>query len=234
MKHILLAVFAIVLIGCVEEKKSELSQDTTVVNSKYHPVEVVDVIPGGGYIYIKALENNDTIWLATTPAKLVVGETYYYTEVMEMVNFKSKELDRTFDKIYFLDRLLNEARDPLPGETHAQTPAAKGEKLELEAEEGVTTIGELFKNRTTLAGQQVTVKGKVTKVNNGIMDRNWVHLQDGTSDGDDFDLTITTNETVQLGAIVKFTGTVAVDKDFTQGYKYKLLLEEATFPDVEM
>jgi hypothetical protein len=234
MKYFLLAFIAVISLSCVEEKKSDLAQETEVVDSKYHPIEVTEVIPGGGYIYIKALENNDTIWLATKPAKITVGKTYYYTEVMEMANFPSKELDRTFDKIYFLDQLLDEAREPLPGETHTQASAGQNEEIQFEAEEGITSIGELYKNRQSLAGQTVTVRGKVTKVNNDIMDRNWVHIQDGTKDGEDFDLTITTKAKVELGTMVVFTGTVAVDKDFTLGYKYKLLVENAEVPDVEM
>jgi len=235
MKNLLMAILALVIVGCVEEKKSELATETTsVIDGKYHTVEVIEVIPGGGYVYVKALENNDTIWMAMNPAQLTVGKTYYYTEVMAMPNFTSKELDRTFDKIYFLDALLDEARDPLPGEAHTQASAGQNTEIEITAEDGITSIGELFKNREGLAGQQVTVKGQVTKVNNGIMDRNWVHIQDGTRDGEDFDLTITTKEMVQVGDVVKFTGTVAIDKDFTLGYKYKLLVEDAVLPDVEM
>jgi hypothetical protein len=235
MKHFLLAILALTLVGCVEEKKSDLAvEETTVVDGKYHPVKALEVIPGGGYVYVKALENNDTIWMAMSPAKITVGETYYYTEVMEMTNFASKELDRTFDKIYFLDRLLNDAREPLPGETHTQSALGQNSNIQFEAEEGIITIADLYKNRTDLAGQKVTVRGQVTKVNNDIMDRNWVHIQDGTSDGQDFDLTITTKAKVELGAIVKFSGTVSVDKDFTLGYKYKLLVEDAVLPDVQM
>jgi hypothetical protein len=69
------------------------------------------------------------------------------------------------------------------------------------------------------------------KVNNGIMGRNWIHLQDGTgvaADGTN-DLTLTSDATVTVGDVVTATGTVAVDKDFTAGYKYAVLIEGATF-----
>ena len=234
MKQIFAAILAIALVGCVEEKKSDLAATENEIDSKYHAVKVVDVIPGGGYLYIQALEKGDTVWLATSPSKITIGNTYYYTEVMEMANFPSKELDRTFDKIYFLDKLLDEARDPLPGESHTQTVEGPKDMIQVEAEEGITSIAELFKNRESLAGKMVTVKGQVTKVNNDIMDRNWIHMQDGTKEGDDFDLTLTTLAIVQVGDVVKFSGTVAVDKDFTLGYKYKLLVEDAILPDVEM
>ena len=233
MKQFLLAVLALSIVGCVEEKKSDLSVETSVIDDKYHPVEVVEVIPGGSYIYLRALQENDTIWMATRPKDITVGKTYYYTEAMEMANFTSKELEMTFDNIYFLDDLLDEARDPLPGETHTQATQGQSDDIQFEAEEGITTVGELYKNRDSLAGKQVTVRGEVTKVNNDIMNRNWVHIQDGTKDGEDFDLTITTDAIVKVGDVVKFTGTVAVDKDFTLGYKYKLLVENA-LPVVKM
>ena len=59
------------------------------------------------------------------------------------------------------------------------------------------------------------------------MNKNWVHIQDGTGGENTFDLTITTLDEVKLGAIVKFEGTVVINKDFGHGYKYDLLLEDA-------
>ena len=59
------------------------------------------------------------------------------------------------------------------------------------------------------------------------MNRNWVHLQDGTGGEATFDLTITTMDQIEVGSLATFEGIVAVDKDFGHGYKYDLLLENA-------
>jgi hypothetical protein len=59
------------------------------------------------------------------------------------------------------------------------------------------------------------------------MGRNWIHIQDGTKSGDDFDLTVTTKETILNQAVVTFEGVVALDKDFTAGYVYPLIVEDA-------
>jgi hypothetical protein len=71
------------------------------------------------------------------------------------------------------------------------------------------------------------MKGQVVKVNDEIMDKNWVHIQDGTADGDHFDLTITTLEKVAVGEVATFEGTIALDKDFGYGYAYELIMEDA-------
>ena len=59
------------------------------------------------------------------------------------------------------------------------------------------------------------------------MDRNWLHLQDGTRHGEDFDLTVTTTESAQPDEIITVRGKIALNKDFGYGYSYKILLEEA-------
>ena len=42
------------------------------------------------------------------------------------------------------------------------------------------TVAALYQEKSALAGKEVRVQGKVVKVNNGIMDRNFLHVQDGT------------------------------------------------------
>jgi len=54
-----------------------------------------------------------------------------------------------------------------------------------------------------------------------------VHIQDGTKEGDHFDLTVTTQVYVNAGDIVTFEGVVALDKDFGAGYFYDVIMEEA-------
>ncbi len=57
------------------------------------------------------------------------------------------------------------------------------------------------------------------------MNRNWIHLQDGTADKND--LTVTTAENISLGGIVTVEGTIALNKDFGAGYRYDLIMEGA-------
>jgi hypothetical protein len=59
------------------------------------------------------------------------------------------------------------------------------------------------------------------------MNRNWIHMQDGTQDGTDYDLVVTTTDTVAVGTMVTIEGTVALDQDFGFGYTYELLVQDA-------
>jgi hypothetical protein len=52
------------------------------------------------------------------------------------------------------------------------------------------------------------MKGQVTKINEGVMDKNWVHIQDGTNEAGNFDLTITTQDSVKMDEVVTFEGTI--------------------------
>jgi hypothetical protein len=116
-----------------------------------------------------------------------------------------------------------------PVSSHAPTQgAAVTEKIA--PPPGGLSIADVWARRTTLAGKVVLLRGKVVKVNNAIMDRNWVHLQDGSGAPKDgtHDLTVTTTDVVTVGDIVTVSGTLAIDKDFTEGYTYAAIVENAT------
>jgi hypothetical protein len=93
---------------------------------------------------------------------------------------------------------------------------------------GGVSIAELYKNRNNYASKKVRVKGKVVKVNNEVMGKNWVHIQDGTNDSGNFDLTVTTLEFAKVDDVVEFEGTIILNKDFGSGYFYELLMEGGT------
>ena len=95
--------------------------------------------------------------------------------------------------------------------------------------EGGKTIPEIFDEKAALAGSKVTVRGKVVKVNAGIMGKNWVHVRDGSGANGDNDLTVTTTSPSlpDVGDTVLVTGTVALDKDFGMGYQYAVIVEDA-------
>jgi hypothetical protein len=114
----------------------------------------------------------------------------------------------------------------------ADHPVAKpGEEVDLSGiakAEGGKTVAEVFAEKASLAGKPVTVRGKVVKVNGGIMGKNWLHVRDGSGAEGTNDLTVTTSgELPELGTIVVVTGPVTLDKDFGMGYQYAVILEDA-------
>ena len=78
-----------------------------------------------------------------------------------------------------------------------------------------------------LNGKQVRISGKVVKVNNGIMKRNFLHIQDGSGKKGSDDVTVTSKQTAKVGDSVVITGTVVVNKDFGFGYNYPVLVENS-------
>ena len=89
------------------------------------------------------------------------------------------------------------------------------------------TVEALNLEGSKLGGQQVQVSGKVVKVNNGIMKRNFLHIQDGSGQQGSNDITITSNQTASVGDEVTVVGTVAVNRDFGFGYAYPILVEDS-------
>ena len=61
---------------------------------------VAETIEAGSYTYLR-LEEPD-MWIATAPMAVSVGDQGKFSGGMEMRDFHSKALDRTFDSIFFM------------------------------------------------------------------------------------------------------------------------------------
>jgi hypothetical protein len=95
------------------------------------------------------------------------------------------------------------------------------------ASESMTVDG-LHTKRTELADKQISITGTVIKVNNGIMRRNFIHVQDGTGSGDTDRVIFTSKQTAKVGDKIMATGTVKLNVDFGMGYFYPTLVEQST------
>lgn len=117
------------------------------------------------------------------------------------------------------------------GSGDAKAPAAS-ERIKVEKAKGADayTVSETYEKAEKLDKTTVVVRGKVVKVSKGIMGKNWVHLRDGSGDpgkGTN-NLVVTTQDDPNIGDVVTAKGTVYKDKDFGAGYKYRVIVEEAT------
>ena len=226
-----LIVVALVLRLTKKVETPEKDLPVTAVTS-LHNVKVEEVIQTSSYTYMRVKENQVDYWIATVKQDMAVGSKYSYGDALEMVNFTSKELDRTFDRIYFISE--NSGQEASPQSSMAAPTPMVRPKAELKTDiviqpsEGGVSIAELFKNRNKYANKKVRVRGKVVKVNNEVMDKNWVHLQDGTIDSGNFDLTVTTLELAKVDDVIEFEGTIILNKDFGAGYVYDLIMEGGT------
>jgi len=206
-------------------------QSTEQLQPGVHKGLVKEVLQTTNYTYLLVTENKIETWLALPKMEANKGETYYYTEGMEMTNFESKELGRTFEKVYFIQSVSatpgNNAADPLAYPHSSRTTKVEKQEVSIQPAAGGVTIAELFANKESYAGKKVRIKGEVTKFNAAIMKKNWVHLQDGTEHEGKFDLTATTDIELPVGEVVTLEGVIAINQDFGYGYAYEILLENA-------
>lgn len=227
MRKILISLIVISIISACSDKEEQNPKTNTkpADNLNAHEVMVNEVINVKDYTYLNVSENGKEYWIAIAKADVSEGEVLIFKRSMEMKNFHSEELDRTFESILFVDQI-----DKKLGSGILNTPQKPViEKLEIKVDpaKNGTTIAQLYNNLNSYSGKVVRIKGVVTKINNGIMKRNWIHIQDGTSSGENFDLTITTNENLSSGQEVIFEGKISLNKDFGYGYSYKVLMEDA-------
>ena len=82
--------------------------------------------------------------------------------------------------------------------------------------------------KDSLKGKKVNVRGKVVKFASQIMEKNWIHIRDGTGKEGSNDLTATSAETVNVGDVVLVSGEIAYNKDFGAGYVYPVIIEDAS------
>ncbi|MBF0278762.1 MAG: DNA-binding protein [SAR324 cluster bacterium] len=226
-------------------------------SSKLNQMVVNSISPAGRYIYIEGSLNGEQTWVATNQMDLKRGDTVSFSDGQLMTNFFSKTLNRTFDKIIFTDsvRVVKEAKStqtiasgkqtspdiPQSSSDYSAGPKPdnphKNEKIPTQQElsnisvpkvEGGYTVEELYMKKKELNQQPVKVRGKVVKYMAGIMGKNWIHLQDGTGSQGTHDITITTLEQAQVGETIVGTGNLIMDKDFGQGYRYSLIIEDAS------
>ena len=117
-----------------------------------------------------------------------------------------------------------------PGSRGTVSPDVKV-KVKKATGKNAYTIAELYKNKAKLNKKKIVVRGKVVKVSSGIMNKNWIHLRDGSGGHatGDFNLVVTSKSIPAEGEVVLVNGTLYKGKDFGGGYKYDVIIEEAEF-----
>ena len=202
--------------------------------------KVLETMNSGGYTYVKVDVSGKEVWAAGPQTMVEVGDQVRFSGGAPMKDYHSKTLNRTFDTVYFVQKIAvgkvagapAGAAQPSGGVGGAtqSTGAPTMDKVDvgkIEKAKGGKTVAEVFGQKAELAGKMVTVRGRVVKFTGPVMGRNWLHLQDGTGTAGSNDLTVTTADTSVAGSIVTIRGTVVVNKDFGAGYKYAVLIEGA-------
>ena len=191
-----------------------------------HKIEAIEVLQTTNYTYVLGREDGEEQWVAAPKMEATVGEFYYYQGEMEMRDFKSTELDKTFESILFLGGLTSANQlDQAKEEANAPPAAPEQDNNEpIEPVKGGISLTELLSNKAKYEGQEVLIRGKVVKYSANVMGSNWLHVQDNVGDND---LTVTTSMSTSIGEIVILMGKITLDKDLGSGYFYEIIMEEA-------
>ena len=201
--------------------------------------EVLEAINAGSYTYLRLQTKDGEVWAATMLANFTKGMKVQLHDPSLMTNFQSKALGRTFDEIVFASAVSTETGglvNPAAkmAETHqgaaasaASVPVAKVPKA------GGTsgrTVAEVYAQRAQLKDKTVAVQGTVVKYSANILDRNWIHLRDGSgaATSGSNDLLVTTTQKVKVGDVVVASGVVKTDANYGSGYAYPVVIENAT------
>jgi hypothetical protein len=183
---------------------------------------VVATMNAGIYTYLEVETGGGRYWAAAPKLNLAVGDQVDVAPGSEMKDFFSPTLNRQFDTIVFtgsvkvIGRGAPSAKSPSPGAKPAAGPGP------------VRTVEQVYADKDSLKGKEIKVSGKVVKFNGGILGKNFLHIQDGTGKEGSNDLTVTTQQSVKVGDKITVSGVLDTDKDFGAGYRYTVILENAT------
>lgn len=195
---------------------------------------------GYSYIYIEQADGSKR-WVAVTEVPVKVGAEMTFKPGTEMGKFESKSLKRTFDSIVFSEGVISGADKGTvidPGKGQGVSPGSQGatadksKKISVPKATGANavTVEEAYKNSAKLNKKKVVISGQVVKVSIGIMNKTWIHIQDGTGSEKKktHNLVCTTaTDSADVGDVITVTGTLIKDKDFGAGYKYAVIIENA-------
>jgi hypothetical protein len=204
-----------------------------------HQIVVTQTTPATRYSVMEVSENDTKYWISTSPIDVKVGDTLYYTDALKQMNFEVKELDKVFDELYLVNdvsKTLNQQPQQDMGEMkHPNTQSGFNSDIKLSIPEGGVSIADLHTNAESYVGKKVKLIGKVVKFNEAILSTNWIHIQDGTGSEsqNNFDLTLTTKDVASVGDVIVIEGILNKDVDFGSGYKYDLIVQEATIVSKE-
>lgn len=228
----LLFISAIVLmVACGENEKPNVENSNQMMDQTMsagvHNVFVEEKIDASNYSYLKVKEAKNSYWVAVNRMEINPGEYLIFSKSMEMKNFKSEALNRTFETILFVDDAKKSESSEQLKSPHQNIVSGKDVSVSIDPLKDGYTVEQIHNKKSALEFKTVKVRGKVVKVNEGIMGTNWVHIQDGTGKDGTHDLLITTNQSVKVGSIIVAEGKVIKDKDFGSGYFYDVLLENS-------
>jgi hypothetical protein len=198
--------------------------------------EALEVRYAGSYTFLHLKTGEGEVWAAVLRTPVSRGDTVMIDNAIVMHNFESKPLKTTFRTILFgtLNGWGTQTMATHAGVAHPVRVNMKiSGIIQVAKARGANalTVEEVNTKRSQFSDRVVAVRGRVVKINFGILGMNWVHLRDGTGSTVEAtnDILVTTDEEVAIGEDVTAEGIVRTNVDFGSGYTYKVLIDDATF-----
>jgi len=193
--------------------------------------KVTEIINVTGYTYAEVNIGENKVWAAGPVTPLKIGDRVSFSTGMPMKNFRSKSMKRDFSVVYFIGQFITGNETPKAGAagkaaSHAQyknkttSEPVKG----IKKVEGGVSISEIYTGKEKLKGKKLRVRGKVTKFTADVMGKNWIHIRDSSTLQD---LTATTKDTAVIDDVIIVEGKLELNKDFSYGYVYPVILLDA-------
>ncbi len=193
--------------------------------------KVTEIINVTSYTYAEVNIGKKKVWVAGPVTPLKIGDKISFSTGMPMENFRSKSMKRDFSVVYFVGQFITGNETLNTGaagkaSSHAQykhktiSKPIKG----IKKVEGGFSISEIYTDKENLKGKKLRVRGKVTKFTADVMGKNWLHIRDSSTLQD---LTVTTKDTVAVDDIMIVEGKLELNKDFSYGYVYPVILLDA-------
>lgn len=201
--------------------------------------EVLESVNAGSYTYLRLKTTDGEVWAAIMQTSMPKGTKVQLHDPMLMTDFESKAMGRKFDQIVFASAVSTETSG-VASPTQQMAAAHKGTaasaaavpvaKVAKAAGPAGRTVAEVYAQKSQLTGKPVEVRGTVVKYNAGILDRNWIHLRDGSgaAASANNDLLVTTTQPAKVGDVLLVRGTVRTNANYGSGYDYPLVVEGAT------
>ena len=190
--------------------------------------KVIDIINVPNYTYTEVNIGKKKVWVAGPVTPIKVGDMISFSSGMPMENFRSKSMKRDFSVVYFVGRFIT-GKETTSGKSagmaspHAQIKQKKVSKpvQGIKKVKGGFSIFEIYTDKENLKAKKLRVRGKVTKFTANVMGKNWLHIRDSSTLDD---LTVITKDNVAVDDIVVIEGKLELDKDFSYGYVYPVIL----------
>ncbi len=195
---------------------------------------VQEAISVSSYSYLRLATEAGDQWVAVLKEDFSPGDTIDFEINLVMRDFKSKELERSFDLIYFGQR---QAKHPANGNS-GPTPNAGTQEPKQKVQQKVApfqpssdlqSIADLFQHADELVEQEVRFQGEVVKLTQGVMGTNFLHVQDGSGSAETKNndiVVLVKNNPPSIGSRTQFKATLKRDIDYGSGYRFPVLLAD--------